>query len=237
MTDSRKEKAEPASLGMTPKETTTDEAMDKAHLFHFTGWKAGTEMEKERKERINKIIYEMSKDSQYFQQAQKNDEKTRKKIELMRDKIKVTRPGNLASVTVAVDKYVEMLEDVDLSQIYCVVDMDMFFAAVEIRDRPELRKKPVAVGGMSMISTANYEARKYGVRSAMPGFIARKLCPSLIFVKSNFEKYKAVNKTFTDIFKEYDPGLKATSLDEAYLNITDYVDEKLRLESVSLDIC
>ena len=59
-----------------------------------------------------------------------------------------------------------------------VVDMDMFFAAVELRDNPSLKCKPVAVGGMGMISTSNYEARKFGVRSAMPGFIGKKLCPS-----------------------------------------------------------
>ena len=70
------------------------------------------------------------------------------------------------------------------------MDMDMFFVACELRDRPELRDKPCAVGGMSMISTANYIARKYGVRSAMPGFIAKKLCPQLIFLPHNFKKYE-----------------------------------------------
>lgn len=64
--------------------------------------------------------------------------------------------------------------------------MDMFFVACEMRDDPELKEKPVAVGGMSMISTANYAARAYGVRSAMPGFIAKKLCPDLILISGNF---------------------------------------------------
>ena len=69
-------------------------------------------------------------------------------------------------------------------------DLDMFFAAVEMRDNPALKGKPIAVGDLKMLSTANYAARKFGVRSAMPGFIAKKLCPELIIVKCNFQKYR-----------------------------------------------
>ena len=72
----------------------------------------------------------------------------------------------------------------------------MFYVACEIRDRPELADKPVAVGDNSMISTANYVARKYGVRSAMPGFIAKKLCPELILIPNNWQKYSATSKIF-----------------------------------------
>ncbi len=68
--------------------------------------------------------------------------------------------------------------------------MDMFYAACEILEKPDLKDQPVAVGGMGMISTANYVARQYGVRSAMPGFIAIKLCPELIFIEPNFELYR-----------------------------------------------
>ena len=74
----------------------------------------------------------------------------------------------------------------ELTRTWAHIDMDMFYAAVEIRDDPSLADKPVAVGGEMMISTANYIARKYGVRSAMPGFIAKKLCPQLVFVDCNF---------------------------------------------------
>jgi DNA polymerase kappa len=74
----------------------------------------------------------------------------------------------------------------ELDRTWMHLDMDMFYAAVEIRDRPELADKPVAVGGMSMLSTANYVARKYGVRSAMAGFIAQKLCPQLVILPCNF---------------------------------------------------
>ena len=80
-----------------------------------------------------------------------------------------------------------------LDRIWMHVDMDMFYAAVEIRDRPQLAKVPLAIGSESMVSTANYEARKFGVRSAMPGFIARKLCPSLVLVPCNMDKYRAAS--------------------------------------------
>lgn len=81
------------------------------------------------------------------------------------------------------------------------IDMDMFYAAVEIRDNPDLEDKPVAIGSYSMISTANYVARKYGVRSAMPGFIAKKLCPDLIFIPNNMKKYSKVSKIFKSILE------------------------------------
>lgn len=71
--------------------------------------------------------------------------------------------------------------------------MDMFFVACELLDKPELKEKPVAVGGSKIISTANYVARKFGVRSAMPTFVAQRLCPDLIVLPSNFEKYKNVS--------------------------------------------
>lgn len=111
----------------------------------------------------------------------------------------------------------------------CVVDFDMFFAAVEIRDRPELKDKPVAVGGLGMISTANYVARQWGVRSAMPGWIGRELCrrgeefgmpkAELVFVKPDFNKYVKVAQIARDIFTEYDPDFRSSSLDEAYLRL------------------
>jgi len=109
-----------------------------------------------------------------------------------------------------------------LERTWIHVDMDMFYAAVEIRDRPELATVPLAIGSDAMISTANYEARKYGVRSAMPGFIARKLCPGLVFVGCNFEKYRAVSLVFKEIVEEYDPEFESMGLDETNLDVTQY---------------
>ncbi len=123
-----------------------------------------------------------------------------------------------------------MLNDIEktreLDRTWAHIDMDMFFAAVEIRDDPSLADKPVAVGGEMMISTANYVARKYGVRSAMPGFIAKKLCPELVFVKCNFRKYKEVSLVFQAILAEYDPAYESMGCDEANLDLTNYLIEK-----------
>ena len=110
-----------------------------------------------------------------------------------------------------------------LSRTWTVVDMDQFFAAVAMRDDPSLVGKPIAVGGNAMISTANYTARKFGVRSAMPGFIARELCSSLVFVRSDFDAYKMAAAQMHAIFAEYDPTFRSTSLDEASLDITEIV--------------
>jgi len=87
--------------------------------------------------------------------------------------------------------------------------MDMFYAAVEIRDQPELAHVPLAIGNEMMISTANYEARKYGVRSAMPGFIAKKLCPDLVFIPCNITKYREVSNVFKEILEQYDPEFES----------------------------
>ena len=81
----------------------------------------------------------------------------------------------------------------------------------------------MAVGGMGMLSTSNYAARKFGVRAAMPGFIAKKLCPNLVIVPSNMDKYAQVSEIVRGVFREYDPNFAPMSLDEAYLDITDIV--------------
>ena len=104
------------------------------------------------------------------------------------------------------------------------VDLDAFYASVEQRDNPELRGKPVAVGGSrerGVVAAASYEARRFGVHSAMPSVTARRKCPELIFVKPRFDVYREISRQIREIFYEYTSLVEPLSLDEAYLDVTE----------------
>ena len=117
------------------------------------------------------------------------------------------------------------------------VDMDYFFAQVEMRDNPKLKGKPVIVGGKAssrgVVSTASYEARQYGVHSAMPTAQAHKLCPNGYYVSPRFEAYKAASDKIMKIFKSYTDIVEPLSLDEAYLDITHLVRPDLPASSIA----
>ena len=103
------------------------------------------------------------------------------------------------------------------------IDMDAFYASVEQLDNPSLKGKPIAVGGnenRGVVSAASYEARKFGVRSALSGVLAKKYCPELIFVRPRFDRYKEISKQIQSIFHEYTDLVEPLSLDEAYLDVT-----------------
>ncbi|XP_059729233.1 DNA polymerase kappa isoform X1 [Haemorhous mexicanus] len=180
------------------------------------------------KERINKIIMEATKGSKFYENELKKDQQVNQRIEkMMQLKEKITAQ-QLLKAQMQVDKLViELEENRNLSSTIVHIDMDAFYAAVEMRDNPELKEKPIAVGSMSMLSTSNYHARRFGVRAAMPGFIAKRLCPHLTIVPLNFEKYSKVSKEVREILAEYDPNFMPMGLDEAYLNITEHLEERL----------
>ncbi|XP_062518921.1 DNA polymerase kappa-like [Corticium candelabrum] len=187
--------------------------------------KAG--MEGLDKEKINQIILEASKGSKFYENERKKEKQTEERIKSLKERLSKLTDGDKKRTLKEVDKTIEEMEEMrDMSSTIVHVDMDMFYAAVEMRNNPSLRDKPVAVGGNSMLSTSNYIARRYGVRAAMPGFIGKKLCPSLVIVKPNYQEYHRVSRQVQDIIAEYDPKFSAASLDEAYLDLTDYLEER-----------
>ncbi|KAL2608226.1 hypothetical protein R1flu_026799 [Riccia fluitans] len=186
--------------------STLSQSMEKTYDTVFLNAKAG--MDGVDKKKVQKVVYEMSKGSPS------------------------TKRLSCICIHMAVDSKLVKLEAArDLSRTWVHVDMDAFYAAVETLVDPSLAGKPIAVGGTSMICTASYEARKYGVRSAMPGFIARRLCPDLIFVKPDFKKYTHFCGLSREVFREYDPKFIGVSLDEAYLDITEMC--RLRIMSAA----
>ena len=126
-----------------------------------------------------------------------------------------------------------MLDDLPIRKVIHV-DMDAFYASVEQMDRPELKGLPLAVGGSSkrgVVSAASYEARRFGVRSAMSGALAKKLCPDLIFVSPRFERYKEISAKIREVFSDYSDLVEPLSLDEAYIDVT---ANKKGIQSASL---
>ncbi|KAF3821765.1 hypothetical protein GH733_009807, partial [Mirounga leonina] len=187
--------------------------------------KAG--MEGLDKEKINKIIMEATKGSRFYGNELKKEKQVNQRIEnMMQQKAQITSQ-QLRKAQLQVDRFaMELEQSRDLNNTIVHIDMDAFYAAVEMRDSPELKDKPIAVGSMTMLSTSNYYARRFGVRAAMPGFIAKRLCPQLIIVPPNFDKYRAVSTEVKEILADYDPNFMAMSLDEAYLNITKHLQER-----------
>lgn len=119
------------------------------------------------------------------------------------------------------------------------IDMDAFYASVEQRDNPELRGKPVAVGSgkaRGVVAAANYEARKFGVRSAMPSVTAARRCPDLIFVRPRFDVYQAVSAEIHRVFRQFTDMIEPLSLDEAYLDVTDACVDGVTATAIAEDI-
>ncbi|KAA8913048.1 hypothetical protein FN846DRAFT_916487 [Sphaerosporella brunnea] len=200
--------------------------------------------------KISEIIYNASKGSKFFAHEEKRDEALTLRIETILRRKRELEAGSVVNELRRVDEQIAGLErDRDLSQIIGMllsrlgwprtkriivhVDCDAFFASVEELYRPELKKVPMAVGG-GVLSTCNYMARQFGVRSGMAGHIAKKVCPQLVFVKPNFERYNSKATEIREVLAKYDQRFEAASVDEAYLNITPYLQEHPKLTPDSL---
>ena len=179
--------------------------------------------------KVSEIIYNASKGSKYFNNEESRDKNLTVKIDRILAKKqelqRVEQQGGLKGETKKADDYIAELEyGRDLGQAVVHIDCDAFYAAVEELDRPELKELPFAVG-MGVLTTCNYVARKFGCRSGMAGFVADKLCPGLIHLPLNFEKYTAKAREVRAVLERYDPRLESASIDEAYLNITKYCQD------------
>ncbi|KAJ3934891.1 MAG: DNA/RNA polymerase [Lentinula lateritia] len=163
---------------------------------------------------INRVIAEASKGSKFYENEKKKDKELTERIE----KLLQTRDTAMKEA----DLELESLRDV--SQIIVHVDADAFFANCELLYNPELKGKAFGVG-KGVLTTASYEARKFGVRSGMAAFIAKKLCPELILLSIHPERYSNMSKRVMAILARYDPDMLVASCDEAYLNITEYCEQ------------
>lgn len=203
--------------------TTVDHDTLKYSLLGPSLTKAGQDSVDQAK--VSEVIYNASKGSKFFNREEARDVILTKKIAAILSKKQRLEKLDLSREQRSADQLIAQLElSRNLTQYVVHVDCDAFYAAVELLDRPELKDVPFAVGG-GVLTTCNYVARKYGCRSGMAGFVAKKLCPELLLIKLNFEKYTAKAHEIREVLAEYDPRFESASIDEAYLNITEYCQE------------
>ncbi|KAJ3999637.1 IMS-domain-containing protein [Lentinula boryana] len=174
---------------------------------------------------INRIIAEASKGSKYYENEKKKDKELTERIKrLLQTQNAATKEADLVQVESTVSHLLIELESLrDTSQIIVHIDADAFFANCELLYNPDLKGKPFGVG-KGVLTTASYEARKFGVRSGMAAFIAKKLCPELILLSIHPQRYSDMSKKVMAILARYDPDMLVASCDEAYLNITEYCE-------------
>jgi DNA polymerase kappa len=173
-------------------------------------------------QKVSEVIYEASRGSKFFNNEEVKDKTLTTKIDRILKRKAQLEKLDLKTDLSRADDYITSLElSRDLSQTIVHIDCDAFYAAVEEIDHPELKDVPFAVG-QGVLTTCNYHARRFGCRSAMAGFVAKKLCPQLICLPLNFDKYTAKAREVRAVLAAYDPRFESSSIDEAYLNITEY---------------
>ncbi|OQR80069.1 DNA polymerase kappa-like [Tropilaelaps mercedesae] len=188
----------------------------------FSTHKAG--LEGVDKAEVNRIIEEASRGTPFWEHQQRRKERHAERIQNTLQKIAAASSKEMADAKKWAKSTLRRLDTTKAeSACYIVhVDLDAFYASVEERDNTRLRDVPMAVGSSSMLSTSNYAARKFGVRAGLPGFIAKKLCPQLVIVPVNLEKYRQASAEVMSILHLFDPHLTVFGLDEAALDLTEY---------------
>ncbi|GAA5864951.1 hypothetical protein JCM3774_003921 [Rhodotorula dairenensis] len=173
------------------------------------------------KDEINRIIYEGSKGSKHFEDQRRRDHETQVRVDNLCSTLAKTMREARGDEEACADAILAQLEETrDLARVIALIDADAFYAACHQREDPSLAGKAFGVGG-GMLTTASYEARRFGCRSAMPLFIARKLCPHIISLPLKPELYIQASKEIFSTLEKYGP-IAPASLDEAYVDMTDY---------------
>ncbi|EJD02943.1 DNA/RNA polymerase [Fomitiporia mediterranea MF3/22] len=176
---------------------------------------------------INRRIAEASKGSKFYENEKRRDADWTERInKLLERRDELLRESDIARVEAKVDRvFAEKESRRDLSQTIVHVDMDAFFANVELQHNPDLKDKPFAVVGLGVVTTGSYDARKFGVRAGQPEYIAKRLCPDLILVPVDYKRVAVVSEKVMDVCKRYDPNMYIAGCDEAYLNITKHLED------------
>lgn len=232
----------PASANVSPRKRrkvidSTNAKENESLLKRMGGPSAAKAGLRKDQEEINRIIYEASKGSKYFENEKRNDERITRKVEAMLQKMseKLRAVPEASPEWQAIERRADAIaarleEKRDLSRFIVHCDLDMFYAAVELKRDPSLKGKAFGVG-KGVLVTASYEARAFGVRSGMASYIAYALCPELITVPNDMGSYVEASRQIMDIFQRFDSNLLQASLDEAYLDLTDYC----RVHSIDID--
>ncbi|KAG8813404.1 hypothetical protein FRC17_001589 [Serendipita sp. 399] len=210
-----------------PTTSSKDETMSASLLHRLAGPSTGKAGLARDQTEITKVIAEASEGSKFYQNEKRKDEELSKKIESIlkqRDEF-IAAGADIPRLEALADRALVELEATrDLTQYIVHIDMDSFYASVETLDDPSLIGKAFAVGG-GVLTTASYAARVFGVRSGMPEYIAKKLCPHLLVVKNRFWRYSELSGQVMGILRRFDPTMDPAGTDEAYLNITAYCQE------------
>ncbi|KLO14290.1 DNA/RNA polymerase [Schizopora paradoxa] len=182
---------------------------------------------------IQKRIAEVSRGTKHYENEKRRDKEWTERInKILERRDELLRTADIPRVEAKVDKiFAEMEAKRDLTQSIVHVDMDAFYANVEMLYNPDLAGKPFAVVGLGIVTTASYEARKYGARSGMPEFVAKALCKDLLIVPVDYKRVGEQSRKVMLVLRDYDPNMYIAGCDEAYLNLTTYLtDHNMKVE-------